>query len=292
MDYLSVKDLAVKWDLSERMVRRYCEEGRVEGAFMENNRWLIPVHLPKPQRLPSPPKISSDLKQRLKGEKDRMILGGIYHYLMTDFTYSSCAMDGGSLSLSQVKEIFENNRLNTFGESVKVDDIIEVSNHFRCIDMMIDHCDSVLNQETIKQLHVILKVCTSVSWNPWYQVGEYTSGILGLGGNEDITDRMRKLVNSYNRKKEKTLEDIVDLFAGMIRIHPFRDSNGRIARLIAFKECLKNNYLPFIIDTDTRDDFNGALIQYELDPSLLMEVCVASQEKLKAVLDGFGIIYD
>ena len=291
MEHLTVREMARKWDLSERQVRKYCEDGRISGAFLSNNRWQIPSATERVKRLPRKSRITSDLKQRLRGEKQKMILGGIYHYVMIRLTSVSSSMEGGSLSEEQVRDIYEKNRI-TSSEEMNVDDIIECANHFRCIDMAIDSADNLLSQDLIKQFHVLLKVATSVSWNPFYTVGEYNSSILGLAGTSEIAGRMKRLLYSYNKKTDRTLEDLLDLYVGLVRIHPFRDSNGRIARLVLFKECLRNNIMPVLVSPERQDDFNAALMQYDSDPDLLEDVCIELQEELKKKLDEFCIIYD
>ena len=294
MQYLSVAKIAEKWNVSERSVRNYCAQGRVPGAFLTGKTWNIPENAQKPDR--SNKKQPITLLDILRDEKANRYSGGIYHKTQIDLTYNSNHIEGSRLTHDQTRYIFETNTIGMENEVVNVDDVIETVNHFHCIDNIIDHANAVLTEKWIKELHLILKSGTSDSRKEWFAVGDYKQVPNEVGGMdtalpEEVADRMKILLEEYNNKEEKTLEDILDFHVKFERIHPFQDGNGRVGRLIMFKECLKYNIVPFIIDDDLKRVYYRGVKEWNREKGYLTDTCLTAQDRYKAYLDYFRIPY-
>ena len=294
MQYLSVARIAEKWNVSERSVRNYCAQGRVLGAFLTGKTWNIPENAKKPDR--SNKKQPITLLDILRDEKANRYSGGIYHKTQIDLTYNSNHIEGSRLTHDQTRYIFETNTIGMENEVVNVDDVIETVNHFHCIDNIIDHANAVLTEKWIKEMHLILKSGTSDSRKEWFAVGDYKQVPNEVGGMdtalpEEVADRMKILLEEYNNKEEKTLEDILDFHVKFERIHPFQDGNGRVGRLIMFKECLKYNIVPFIIDDDLKMFYYRGLKEWNREKGYLTDTCLTAQDRYKAYLDYFRIPY-
>lgn len=296
MNYLSVADVAKKWNISERSVRNYCSKGRIEGAFLTGKTWNIPENAKKPERMNKRKEKPKTLLAILQEEKASKYSGGIYHKTQIDLTYNSNHMEGSRLTHDQTRFIFETNTIGIENEVVNVDDIIETTNHFRCIDMIIDHVKTELNEKFIKELHFILKNGTSDSKKDWFAVGDYKKFPNEVGNMktplpEEVDNLMKELLKEYNSKKEKTFEDILDFHVQFERIHPFQDGNGRIGRLIMFKECLKYNIVPFIIEDNLKIFYYRGLKEWNNERDYLVDTCLTAQDRYKAYLDYFRIRY-
>ena len=294
MQYLSVAKIAEKWNVSERSVRNYCAQGRVPGAFLTGKTWNIPENAQKPDR--SNKKQPITLLDILRDEKANRYSGGIYHKTQIDLTYNSNHIEGSRLTHDQTRYIFETNTIGMENEVVNVDDVIETVNHFHCIDNIIDHANAVLTEKWIKELHLILKSGTSDSRKEWFAVGDYKQVPNEVGGMdtalpEEVADRMKILLEEYNNKEEKTLEDILDFHVKFERIHPFQDGNGRVGRLIMFKECLKYNIVAFIIVDDLKMFYYRGLKEWNREKGYLTDTCLTAQDRYKAYLDYFRIPY-
>ena len=215
MNYISVSEAAKKWNISERSVRNYCAEGRVYGAVLVGKTWMIPENAEKPIRkirVDAAPKTLLDILQR---EKNASLSGGIYHKVQIELTYNSNHIEGSRLTHDQTRYIFETNTIGVANDSVNVDDIVETSNHFRCIDLIIENATGILTEGFIKELHRVLKNGTSDSRQSWFAVGDYKKLPNEVGGSnttlpENVAGEMRALLSSYNAKKEKTFEEILD----------------------------------------------------------------------------------
>ena len=296
MRYLSVADTAKKWNISERSVRNYCAQGRVEGAFLAGKTWRIPENAEKPERSNKKVKPPTTLLDILQDEKTNKYSGGIYHKTQIDLTYNSNHMEGSRLTHDQTRYIFETNTIGIEKEVLNVDDVIETANHFRCIDKIIDHAKATLSEKFIKELHLILKNGTSDSRKDWFAVGDYKKLPNEVGGvptalPEDVADRMKELLTEYNGKVEVSFEDILDFHVKFERIHPFQDGNGRVGRLIMFKECLKYNIVPFIIEDNLKMFYYRGLKEWDEEKGYLMDTCLMAQDQYKAYLDYFRIEY-
>ena len=296
MGYLSVAEIAKKWHLSERAVRNYCAQGRVSGAFLTGKTWNIPEDAQKPSRVRAQAAAPTTLLSVLQREKQSRLPGGIYHRVQIDLTYNSNHIEGSRLSREQTRFIFETNTIGIEKQAVNVDDVVETANHFRCIDMVIDDANRVLSQAMMKRLHEILKSGTSDSRQDWFAVGEYKKLPNEVGGQEttapeDVENRMRALLNAYNAKTRKTLRDLLDFHVQFESIHPFQDGNGRVGRLILFKECLKNDIVPFIITDDLKMFYYRGIREWKTEPGYLTDTCLTAQDHFKALMDYFRIPY-
>ncbi len=296
MRYLSVTEIAKKWEVSERSVRNYCAQGRVNGAFITGKIWKIPENAEKPERINKRKEAKITLLDILKEQKASKYSGGIYHKTQIELTYNSNHMEGSRLTHDQTRYIFETNTIGVEKEVLNVDDVIETVNHFHCIDIIIDSARVVLTEKFIKDFHFILKNGTSDSRKDWFAVGDYKKLPNEVGGMdttipEEVADKMKTLLMEYNAKDAKTFEDILDFHVKFERIHPFQDGNGRIGRLIMFKECLKNNIVPFIVDDNLKMFYYRGLKEWDNGKGYLTDTCLAAQDKYKAYLDYFRIVY-
>lgn len=296
MRYLSVVDIAKKWNVSERSVRNYCAHGRVNGAFLIGKTWNIPEDAEKPQRVNKRNKEPVRLLDILKEQKAGKYSGGIYHKTQIELTYHSNRIEGNDLSYKQTRDTFETNTIGVENEILNVDDVIETVNHFRCVDLIIDHAKAALTEKFIKDLHLLLKNGTSDSRKEWFAVGDYKKLPNEVGGMEtalpeEVADQMKALLVEYNGKKDKKLKDILDFHVKFERIHPFQDGNGRVGRLIMFKECLKYNIVPFIIEDHLKVFYYRGLKEWNHQKGYLMDTCLTAQDQYKAYLDYFRIAY-
>ena len=295
MEYLSVKKTAEKWGISQRSVRNYCAQGRIAGARRIGKTWYIPEDAQKPGRI-SRRKAEPTLLQILAEQKAARMTGGIYHKVQIDLTYNSNHIEGSQLTHDQTRYIFETNTIGIENEAVNVDDILETANHFRCIDMVIDKARSALTEKFIKELHAVLKTGTSDSRKDWFNVGEYKKLPNEVGGRdttlpENVAAEMETLLETYNALPTKTFEDIVAFHVAFERIHPFQDGNGRIGRLILFKECLKYNIVPFILEDDLKLFYYRGLKEWDQEKGYLLDTCLTAQDRFKVYLDYFRIVY-
>ena len=296
MNYISVSEAAKKWEISERSVRNYCAEGRVPGAILVSKIWVIPEGAEKPAR-----KIRSDaspetLLDILQREKNASLSGGIYHKVQIELTYNSNHIEGSRLTHDQTRYIFETNTIGMDGSNVNVDDVVEAANHFRCIDLVIENAKSLLSEAFIKELHRTLKNGTSDSRKAWFAVGDYKRLPNEVGGRdtalpENVAFEMKSLISSYNEEKNKTFDEILDFHHRFECIHPFQDGNGRVGRLILFKECLRNGIVPFIIDEELKMFYYRGLSEWQRERGFLTDTCLAAQDKFKKYLDYFKIQY-
>ena len=236
------------------------------------------------------------LLEILQEEKSSGYSGGIYHKTQIELTYNSNHIEGSSLTHEQTRYIFETNTIGVETGSINVDDVIETANHFRLVSLIIGNAKSVLTEEFIKQLHLILKNGTSDSRKDWFAVGDYKKLPNEAGGMntvipEEVSGRMKELLNKYNAKEKINFEDILDFHVKFEKIHPFQDGNGRVGRLIMFKECLKYNIVPFIIEDDLKMFYYRGLSEWETEKGYLRDTCLTAQDRYKAYLDYFRIGY-
>ena len=294
--YLTSNEISKIWKVSERSVRDYCSKGRVIGAYLEGKTWMIPEDAFKPERQTRHSRKKHNLLETLKLEKQSQIKGGIYHKLQIEMTYNSNHMEGSKLTHDETRYIYETKTIGIEGKVVKIDDIMETVNHFRCIDLAIDFASRKLSESFIKQLHLILKNNTEDSKKPWFKVGDYKL-VENLAGDretvhpDEVKEEMKKLLSNYLMKDEHSFEEIVDFHVEFERIHPFQDGNGRVGRLIAFKECLKNNIVPFIILDSKKMFYYRGLKNWNQEHGWLIETCLDGQDTVKAYLDYFKIDY-
>lgn len=296
MDYISVSEFASRHNISERTVRNWCAEGKMEGAFLTGKTWNIPSDTPLPLRKNARTKRISPLLDRLRDEKESKLKGGIYHKTQIDLTYNSNHIEGNKLTHDQTRYIFDTNTIGITDQAVNIDDIVETVNHFHCIDFVIDHASEKLSEDFVKELHRILKSGTTDSTKSWFKVGDYKKLPNEVAGiqtcpPQQVHTRMLHLIKEYRDKKIKTLDDILDFHQKLELIHPFQDGNGRVGRLIMFKECLANNIVPFIITEDIKLFYYRGLQNWPSVPGYLRDTCLTAQDNYKLTLDYFNIKY-
>ncbi|MGM9971395.1 MAG: Fic family protein [Anaeroplasmataceae bacterium] len=296
MKYLSTSEIATKWNVSERSVRNYCNQGRVIGAILNGKTWIIPDDAKKPTRKSKKSIKIKTLLDILLQEKESKTSGGIYHKLQIEMTYNSNHIEGSRLTHDQTRYIYETRTIGFCNENLNVDDIIETSNHFRCVDLAIESAKYKLTESLIKQFHFILKSGTSDSNKAWFKIGDYKMLDNEVGGTEtclvqNVKTKMMELLKKYNSKTNVTIEDIIDFHYEFEKIHPFQDGNGRVGRLIMLKECLKNNIVPVIINEDLKYYYYRGLKEYKNEKGYLIDTCLFGQNIVKKYLDYFKIAY-
>ena len=294
MKYLSVTDIAKMWNLSERSVRNYCALGKIDGAFLTGKTWNIPENAQKPERINKKTTNLVTLLDVLVAEKNTKLSGGIYHKVQIELTYNSNHIEGSSLTHDQTCYIFETNSIGIDGGFFKVDDIVETANHFKCIDLIIEKAKKPITEVLIKELHRIFKNGTTDARQSWFVVGDYkkipnTVGDMRTTSPEEVSQKMKELLLEYNAKKDKSFDDLLDFHYNFECIHPFQDGNGRIGRLLLFKECLKYNIVPFIIDDDLKLLYYRGLKEWKNERGYLRDTCLFAQDKFKVWLDYFKI---
>lgn len=297
MKYISVAEAAKKWGVSERSVRGYCAGGKIGGAFLTGKTWNIPETAKKPDRINKKTDAPKTLLTVLKAEKAAKLHGGIYHKIQVDLTYNSNHIEGSRLTHDQTRYIFETNTIGVSDGAVKVDDVVETANHFKCIDMVIDSANYALSEAFIKQLHAVLKSGTSDSRLDCFVVGDYKRLPNEVGGMdttapENVGAEIKKLLTEYNSIANKTFDDLLDFHYRFERIHPFQDGNGRVGRLLLFKECLRNNIVPFIIEDDLKMFYYRGLKEWRNERGYLRDTCLSAQDRFKKYLDYFRIPYN
>lgn len=297
MKYISVAEVAKRWGVSERSVRGYCAVGRVEGAVLTGKTWNIPEDAKKPERMNKHTDAPKTLLEVLKAEKGAKLHGGIYHKIQIELTYNSNHIEGSRLTHDQTRYIFETNTIGISDGTVKVDDVVETANHFKCIDMVVDSATHILSETFIKQLHAVLKSGTSDSRLDWFAVGDYKKLPNEVGGKrttapEGVGAEMKKLLAEYNAIESKTFDDLLDFHYRFESIHPFQDGNGRVGRLLLFKECLRFGIVPFIIEDDIKLFYYRGLKEWPTERGYLRDTCLSAQDRFKKYLDYFRVPYD
>lgn len=296
MRFISVSEIAKKWKISDRMVRNYCAKGKIPGAFLIGKTWNIPFDAVKPERERKTLLNDNKLLNILKEEKAVKLSGGIYHRTQIELTYNSNHIEGSTLTHDQTRYIFETNTIAIEKGTINVDDVVETANHFKCVDYIIDNASKPLSQAMIKELHLILKNGTSDSRKDWFNVGDYKKLPNEVGGKEtckpeNVKDEMKKLLSKYNDTPQKSFEQILEFHKNFESIHPFQDGNGRVGRLLMFKECLANNIVPFIIDENHKLFYYRGLKEWDNERGYLTDTCLSCQDKYKTWLDYFKIEY-
>ena len=236
---------------------------------------------------------NNKILQVLREEKEIKLSGGLYHELQVRMTYNSNHIEGSKLSEDQTRLIFETNTLDA-GDGIPVDDILETVHHFRAIDYVIDIAEEELTEDIIKHLHYILKHDTKDSTLGWFAVGDYKKRANVVGGREtskpsEVHKHMKALLEEYNAKESATVEDIIELHAEFEYIHPFQDGNGRVGRLVALKECLRHNVIPFIIEDAKKNYYYRGLSEWRSEKGWLTDTCLDGQDTFVRLLDMLDI---
>lgn len=292
MEFISVKEWAEKNSVSDRTARNYCAQGKIEGAYLVGKTWNVPVDAELPGRKGK--KEQSPLLRALIEQRKSKTKGGIYHRVQIDLTYNSNHIEGSRLTHDQTRYIFETNTIGITDSAVNVDDIIETTNHFRAIDYIIENCGGKLSEKYIKQLHFLLKSGTSDERKEWFRVGDYKMLPNEVGGidtvePENVHRELSALLKEYNGKKTVSIEDIIDFHQCFESIHPFQDGNGRVGRLIMFRECLRNGIVPFIITDDLKMYYYRGLHEWPKIKGFLLDTCLTAQDNFKLILSKFRI---
>ena len=294
MEYISVKEWAEAHGVSERTARNYCAKGKIPSAYLVGKTWNIPadaeLYNKKNETNISP------LLKALREQKAGKTKGGIYHRVQIDLTYNSNHIEGSRLTHDQTRYIFETNTIGITDHAVNVDDIIETSNHFHAIDYIIEETSIKLTESYIKHLHFLLKSGTSDERKNWFKVGDYKKLPNEVGGNdttppENVHKEMKALLKEYNAKNHPALEDIIDFHQRFEAIHPFQDGNGRVGRLIMFRECLRLGHVPFIITDELKMFYYNGLHNWPRIKGYLMDTCLTAQDNFKILLAKFRIKY-
>ena len=234
--------------------------------------------------------------QVLREEKELKLSGGLYHELQVRMTYNSNHIEGSKLSADQTRQIFETNTLDV-SDGIPVDDVLETVHHFRAIDYVIDIAEDELTEDIIKHLHYILKHDTKDSTLGWFAVGDYKKRANVVGGREtskpsDVNRHMKALIDEYNAKEKITIEDIIAFHAEFEYIHPFQDGNGRVGRLVALKECLHHNVIPFIIEDAKKNFYYRGLTEWRNEKGWLTDTCLDEQDTFVRLLDMLEIPHE
>ncbi len=288
MKYLSSTETAKKWGVSERSVRNYCVAGKIDGAFITGKTWNIPDGAQKPDRANRRTEAPRTLLEILVAEKKAKLSGGIYHKVQIDLTYNSNRIEGSRLTHDQTRYIFETNTVLSDGNAVSADDIVETANHFKCVDLIIDNARRQITEAFIKELHRTLKNGTTDSRKDWFVVGGYkkfpnTVGGMSTAQPEETEEKIRDLLDRYGRSKDKSPDDLLDFHYEFERIHPFQDGNGRVGRLLLFKECLKHNIVPFIIDDEYKMIYYRGLREWTTERGYLRDTVLRRRINLKSI---------
>ncbi len=281
--------------VSERTARNYCASGKIVGAYLVGKTWNIPADAEfskkKVQKLETP------LLRTLREQKAGKVKGGIYHRIQIDLTYNSNHIEGSRLTHDQTRYIFETNTIGVTDSPINIDDVVETTNHFRAIDFIIDNVDGKLTEKLIKELHRMLKAGTSDERKSWFRVGEYKKLPNEVGGfdttlPENVHSEIKALLAEYNSCKTPTFEDIIDFHQRFEAIHPFQDGNGRVGRLIMFRELLRCGLVPFIITDDLKMFYYDGLRNWPGIKGYLLDTCLTAQDNFKIILQKFRIPFN
>lgn len=289
MKYLSVKQTAAKWGVSGTLVRRYCKEGRIPKAVQKEDGWKIPENATKPtadesdslQKMELPP-----LAKKLQNQKKKKNYHGLYDYVQVNLTYCSCRMASNRLTRQHVDSIFRKGKVGNMFEPMKVSDMIEVMNHCVCIDYILDHLDEPLSPKFIKHIHYLLTYGTVDSRLSRVSSGEFRTSASKrketfIATSSAVASSVKSLTTKYESGKQKTLADILEFHVRFEQIFPFEDYNGRVGRLILFKECLHHNVMPFILEDKRRSQYLEGLRQWDTEQDTLTNVVNEAQAKFE-----------
>lgn len=234
----------------------------------------------------------NNLLSMLQDQKKSKLKGNLYHYTQIKFAYNTNRIEGSKLSEEDTRYIYETNTLIHNKISTNVDDIIETANHFYLFDLMLNQANEILTEKLIKGYHKILKNGTSDSRLDWFNIGSYKGLANEVGGKnttlpKDVEIEIKRLLSWYNSLSNINLNDILEFHFRFESIHPFQDGNGRIGRIIIFKECLKNNIMPFIINDEYKAFYYRGLSEYKNKPGYLIDTCLTMQDKYKKMVKKF-----
>ena len=290
MEYMTVKEATEKWEMSGQIIRRFCRQERIPGAIIRDGVWVIPANAKRPDRIGQ---VTSDvaelppLAKKLIRQKKKKNFHGLYDYVQTDLTYSSSRMASNRLTRQQVETIFKKGKVSVSFEPMKVSDLVEVLNHCVCVDYILDHVEEPLSQKFIKHLHYQLTFGTVDERRKKVTPGQYRTKNSYrtepfMSPSDKISDKLKALVAEYEALDEVDRREILDFHVRFERIFPFEDCNGRIGRLIMFKECLRHEVMPFILDDKRRSRYLEGIREWDDDPGILAEVVMEAQSRFDA----------
>ena len=290
MEYITVKEAADKWNTSVQIVRRLCRQERIPGVVQTDGAWLIPEDAKKPDRAEytvAEAKELPPLAKKLVRQKKKKNFHGLYDYVQTDLTYSSSRMASNRLTRQQVETIFKKGKVSVSFEPMKVSDLVEVLNHCVCVDYILDHIEEPLSTKFIKNLHYQLTFGTVDERKKKVTPGQYRTKNSYrtepfMSPSDRIGDKLKALVAEYESLDEVDRREILDFHVRFERIFPFEDCNGRIGRLIMFKECLRHEVMPFILDDKRRSRYLEGIREWDNDPGILSEVVMEAQSRFDA----------
>lgn len=287
MNYMTTKEASILWNVSERMVRLYCVDGRIPEAQSTDDGWLIPKGTSKPKRKPAEqtPSNLSAFAKRVVYQRSKNNHYGIYEYIQVNLTYSSNRMASNRLTRNEVEEVYRTNKITTTFEPVKVDDIIETINHFTAIRYIVDHISTPISQNFIRKLHSLLAYGTYADRKEKLRSGEFRISASKIGVPvKEISSSLSALLKDYE-KGAVDIERILDFHVRFEKIHPFEDYNGRVGRLIMMKECLRHGVDPFIIDDKRRAPYNRGITTWSEDHAPLISVSLEAQKRFQGKME-------
>jgi len=286
MKFITVKQAADEWAVSAAMVRRYCKDGKIPNAVLTDEGWKIPKSAKKPnagnyERFDME---LSPLAKKLMKQKKKKSFHGLYDFVVVDLTYSSNRMASNRLTRSQVRSIYAKGKVKEMFEPVKVSDLIETLNHIRCVGYIIDNISAPLTTKFVRQLHTMLTAGTVDAEMNRVESGEYRSAKSARKESfasppSAISTSLKSLLDDYEHTPEITKETLLGFHVAFERIFPFEDYNGRVGRLLMFKECLRHHVTPFVIDDKRRSRYLEGLRQWDQNPSILMDVTQECQDR-------------
>ena len=288
MDYISARAAAEKWGISQVLVRKYCREHRVPGATFRDGVWLVPEDAKKPKKsintriLPELPPLAAKLVR----QKTKKGYHGLYDLVQIELTYASCRLASNRLTRDQIETIFRKGKVRVAFEPMKVSDLVEAMNHCVCIDYILNHISRPISQRMILQLHYMLMFGTVDHRKQRVTPGVYrTKGIIRrdrpLIPAEKISANLKELLDAYEAQEEIGRTEILDFHVRFERICPFEDGNGRIGRLIMFKECLRHDIMPFIVGDKLRSEYLNGIKEWDADRIPLLQMVSAAQERFE-----------
>ena len=290
MQFISTKTAAENWGITEQLVRRYCRQSRIPGVVQRDGAWLIPEDAKRPIKIEpgvKEPVVLPALAQKLLRQKKKKSFHGLYDYVQINLTYSSCRMASNRLTRQQVETIFTKGKVSVSFEPMKVSDLVEVLNHCVCVDYILDHAQEPLTPKFIRDLHYQLVFGTVDDRRKRVAPGQYRSPkssrkVPFMLPADQVSSKLKALIAEYEALTEVERRDILSFHVRFERIFPFEDCNGRIGRLIMFKECLRHDVMPFIVDDKRRNRYLEGLREWDEDPGILTEVVMEAQSRFDA----------
>lgn len=290
MGYLTTKEVSVLWNTTEQMVRRYCRDGRIPGAVQKEGAWFVPEGTARPTRKKQEAPTVPKLVKQLQRQRTKKIYHGLYDYIQINFCYSSNRLASKRLMLTQVEEVYKKGKVSVGFEPIKVDDLIEAYNHFDCVSHIIDTAANRISQSYIRKLHTMLSYGTMAERKLQFHPGEYRRDTCTIGKTKttppkNINSQMNALIAEYESLDKVELAQILDFHVRLERIRPFTDGNGRIGRLLMFKECLRHEITPFILDDKRRTEYLKGIREWDMDKTTLFTPCLEAQARFQAQID-------